>query len=510
MTSSSGALDSPLSGTSVSAEPAGLKKNAISFLSNVVIGVASTAPGYSLAATLGFVTAVVGFHAPAIMIVAFLPMLCIALAYNYMNRADPDCGTTFSWVTKAMGPHLGWIGGWAIIVADVIVMANLAQIAGLYSFQLFGNSSPSDFWITFIGVAWIIVMTWICWRGIELSARTQQFLLGAEFITLMIFAIVALIKVYAGTAPAASSHVDLSWFSPFSGISLSALISGVLLAVFIYWGWDSGVAVNEETEDSGNAPGRAAVISTLLLVGIYVLVSTAAVAFAGVDTLNNNADDVFAPIGKDVLGSGLDKLLIIAVLTSASASTQTTILPTARTSLSMARQKAMPGMFGRIHPRFQTPDVSTILMGVISIVWYVGLTIVSDNILSDSISALGLMIAFYYGITGLACVIYYRRELLKSAKNFFYIGVLPFAGFASLGYLFVRSCVDLGRADAGEGGTIFGIGAPLVIGLGGLLLGVVLMLIWNGLAPEFFRRKPEVADPRLLTGDAPTPEPVTP
>jgi amino acid transporter len=510
MTSSSGALDSPLSGTAAPAEQAGLKQNAISFLSNVVIGVASTAPGYSLAATLGFVTAVVGFHAPAIMIVAFLPMLCIALAYNYLNRADPDCGTTFSWVTKAMGPRPGWMGGWAIIVADVIVMANLSQIAGLYSFQLFGNDSPSTFWVTVVGVVWIVVMTAICWRGIELSARTQQFLLGAEFLTLMIFAIVALVKVYAGSAPAASSHVELSWFSPFSGISLSALISGVLLAVFIYWGWDSGVAVNEETEDSGNAPGRAAIVSTLLLVGIYVLVSTAAVAFAGVETLNNNADDVFAPIGKSVLGSGLDKLLIIAVLTSASASTQTTILPTARTSLSMARQKAMPAIFGRIHPRFQTPDVSTIVMGVVSIVWYVALTILSANVLSDSISALGLMIAFYYGLTGLACVIYFRRELFRTTKNFFYIGVLPFLGFLSLGYLFVRSCIDLGRPSNSESGGVFGVGVPLVIGLGGLLLGVIFMFLWQGAAPGFFKRKPEVADPKLLTGEAAPPEPVTP
>ena len=121
-----------------SADQKGLKTNAISFISNVVIGVASTAPGYSLAATLGFVTATVGvgFASPAIMLVAFIPMLCIALAYNYMNRADPDCGTTFSWVTRAMGPSLGWLGGWAIVVADVIVMANLAQIAGIYSFYL--------------------------------------------------------------------------------------------------------------------------------------------------------------------------------------------------------------------------------------------------------------------------------------------------------------------------------------------------------------------------------------
>jgi amino acid transporter len=485
------------------AEP-GLKKGAISFASNVVIGVASTAPGYSLAATLGFVTAVVGFKAPAIMIVAFLPMLCIALAYNYMNRANPDCGTTFTWVTQAMGPRLGWMGGWAIIVADVIVMANLSQIAGLYSFQLFGNASPTTFEVTLIGVLWIAVMTWICWRGIELSARLQQFLLGAEFLTLMIFSVVALIKAYTGDNPA-SSHIEASWFSPF-GLSSSDLIAGVLLAVFIYWGWDSGVAVNEETEDADRGPGKAAIVSTLLLVGIYVLVTTAAISYAGIKVLNDNPDDIFAPIGKAVLGSGLDKLLIIAVLTSASASTQTTILPTARTSLSMARQGALPKPFGRIHPRFQTPDFSTILMGAVSVIWYVGLTLVSENVLGDSIAALGLMIAFYYGLTGLACVIYFRRELTKSIKNFFYIGVLPFAGFVSLGYLFIKSCIELGKTDAGST-VIFGVGGPLVIGLGGLLLGVVFMLWWNGVRPSFFKRKPEVADPRLLTGDMPPPEP---
>ena len=122
----------------------GLKKNAIGFVSSVVIGVASTAPGYSLAATLGFIVAVVGFQAPAILLIAFVPMFLVAGGYYYMNRADPDCGTSFSWVTKAMGPHIGWLAGWAIVVADVIVMANLAQIAGLYTFLLFDANSLAD------------------------------------------------------------------------------------------------------------------------------------------------------------------------------------------------------------------------------------------------------------------------------------------------------------------------------------------------------------------------------
>ena len=363
----------------------GLKTGALGFVQNVVIGVSSTAPGYSLAASLGLVVGVagIGLQAPAILLAAFVPMLLIAASYYYMNRADPDCGTTFSWVTKAMGPYAGWIGGWAIIVADIIVMANLAQIAGLYSFRLFDWQSAADSTtaVTAVGIVWIAIMTAICVYGIELSARTQVGLLGAELLTLGIFAVVALVKVAAGTAGPNSVDPSLSWINPFAVGSFDAFVSGVLLSVFIYWGWDSTVTVNEESENSNETPGRAAVVSTVILLATYVIVAIAAQAFDGPQELIDHSDDIFSELGQAVLGSPLDKLLIIAVLTSAAASTQTTILPTARTSLSMARAKAMPESLGRIHPRFLTPHVSTIWMGSLSIVWYVGLTIVSENIL---------------------------------------------------------------------------------------------------------------------------------
>jgi amino acid transporter len=475
----------------------GLKKDALGFVSSCVIGVASTAPGYSLAASLGFVVAVtgVGLQAPAVLLVAFVPMLLIASAYYYMNRADPDCGTTFSWATRALGPSTGWLGGWAIVVADVIVMANLAQIAGLYSFLLFGwdSAAASTAAVTAVGVVWIAVMTAICVIGIELSARTQVGLLGAEIITLVLFAVVALWKVAAGDAGPESVDPSLSWLNPFEIDSTSALISGVLIAVFIYWGWDSTVTVNEESKDATEGPGKAALLATVILLAIYVIVAYAAQAYGGPQQLIDNADDVLSVLGTEVFGSPLDKILIIAVLTSAAASTQTTILPTARTSLSMARAGAMPESLGRIHPRFLTPHVSTILMGVLSIVWYVGLTIVSENILFDSIAALGLMIAFYYGMTGFACTIYYRHRIFDSVKSFFLIGVGPTLGGLILAAIFVKSCYDLSKPENSESGdSWFGLGPPLVIGLGFLLLGVILMLLWRIEHKDFFRRKREV------------------
>jgi len=467
----------------------GLKGGALGFLSNVVIGVASTAPGYSLAATLGFVAAAVGLQSPAVLWLAFVPMLLIAASYYYMNYVDPDCGTSFTWVTRAMGPQIGWLAGWAIVVADVIVMANLAQIAGLYTFLLFGLEGLADsvFAVTVIGVIWIAVMTWICYLGTELSARTQFFLLGAEILTLALFALVALVKVYAGVAGAGAITPELSWLNPFATKDFSALDAGIILTIFIYWGWDTTVTVNEESANSNTTPGIAALVSTVVLLLIYVIVGVAAQAYGGVDHLVQHQDDVLSTLGTEVFGSPLDKILIIAVLTSAAASTQTTILPTARTTFSMAFHGAMPAAFKKVHPIHLTPHVSTLVMGAFSIFWYVLLTLISQNILYDSIAALGLMVAFYYGLTGFACTIYYRRVLFRSAKNFLLIGVAPTLGGLILTWALVQSILNLSDPEESYSGAVLGIGTPLFIGILAMLMGVALMLWSWYVKPDFFR-----------------------
>jgi amino acid transporter len=473
----------------------GLKVGAIGLLSTIVIGVASTAPGYSLAATIGYIGQEVGTKAPIIMLLAFVPMLFISYAYQALNNADPDCGTSFTWVARAFGRHTGWITGWVIVAADVIVMANLAQIAGQYTYDLFGlDSLSSSTWaVTLLGCVWILGMTWIAWRGIELSARTQVILLGLELTVLAVFSVVALIKVYAGHAGSLAIHPSLSWFNPFGGgLSFKALSAGFLLAVFIYWGWDSAVAVNEETENKRVTPGRAAVLSTLVLLVTYLLVSVAAQSYAGVGskgiglTNPDTIDDPLSGIGSAVLGSWGAKALFLAILSSAAASTQTTILPTARTTLSMAAYKALPKVFGDVHPRYQTPTVSTWAMGVVSIVFYAGLTWVSPKSLTDLIAAIGLLIAFYYGLTGFASTWWFRHELRNSARDLWLKGILPFLGGVILFAAFIKSAYDYAQADAGET-SLAGIGGVFLLGIGSIVLGIVLMIIWNVTHPAYFR-----------------------
>jgi amino acid transporter len=487
----------------------GLREGTLGLLSSVVIAVSSTAPAYSMAATLGLIVSVVGVHSPGTLIVSFLPMLCIAYAFRELNKVDPDCGTTFTWTARAFGPRAGWLGGWGIIAADVIVMASLSQIAGRYALLLVGAGglATQTLWVTTIGVAFIALLTWICYRGIEVSARLQRVLLAIEVITLGVLAVTAFVKAGSGHALAGAASPSLRWLNPWTG-SFSGLSNSFLLAVFIYWGWDCAVSVNEETKDKAKTPGRSAVISTVLLVAIFAVFSIAALTFAGPSFLARNSGDVLGAMSTLVLGSAAGKLLILCVLTSTAASAQTTIMPTARAALAMSAHRALPARFARMHPRYLTPTVATVVMGAVSAACFVLLTLASKNVLADSASSVGLLIAFYYGLTGFACVWFFRRELLASPRALLVRGILPLIGGLSLFAALVLSIKSYWPASSSYS-SFAGIGGIFLIGAGSLLVGVVLMLIARRWLPAFFAgRTLSPLAPQAVADEAPA-RPVT-
>ena len=466
-------------------------------LSSITIGVSSTAPGYSLAATLGFIVACVAYQSPAIILLAFIPILFIAYAYRELNRETPDCGTTFTWATRVFNPWMGWMGGWGLVAAGLISMASVAQIAGKYLFLMFDSAlAESTFWVTVAGCSWILLLAWVSYRGINVSARLQQWLLGIEMAVLLWFGVVALYKVYAGTASELAVRPNLTWLNPFAStpgteFSFSALSAGVVLAVFLYWGWDTTVSLNEETRDPDKVPGRAAVYSTVILLVSYALVAIACLSYSSAKPLENS-DDVLAQIGNQVLGSTAGKFLIFAVLTSAAATTQTTIMPNARTLLSMGAYDAIPRKFAKIHSSYMTPSFATIVTATLSIGFYAGLTVISENVLGDATEVVGLLVAFYYGLTGFSAAWHFRSNPGSTIRQLFARIVMPLLGGLILLSVFVKTALDsIDPESSLTVVTIAGtpVGGIFVLSIGTLLLGVVLMLIMSRLSPEFFAGK---------------------
>jgi amino acid transporter len=163
----------------------------------------------------------------------------------------------------------------------------------------------------------------------------------------------------------------------------------------------------------------------------------------------------------------------------------------------MGAYGAIPPMFARVHPRYLTPSVSTLWMGAVSIVFYVGLTLVSNNVLADTIAAVGILIAFYYGMTGFACAWAFRRDL-PTPRDVVMRLVFPLLGGLTLLAVFIKACFLYAAPDYGAT-TFLGVGGVFVVGVGTLVLGALLMAGYNLMAPAYFRGDTlDAARPDLL------------
>jgi amino acid transporter len=221
------------------------------------------------------------------------------------------------------------------------------------------------------------------------------------------------------------------------------LAAGVALGVFFFWGWDTAANVNEETRDSDDAPGKAGIISMFILLGIFLLVSVAIQTTLSVKAINNpdNQTDILYFFSQQIASSPITYLMILAVLSSTVAVVQTTLLPSSRLSFSMARDGVFPRAFGVVHPRWHTPWVGTLITAVVSVA-IILLTVFLDsvnNVFANLILDIGVLVAAYYGVTGIACAWAFRHMLRSSVRMFVLAGALPLLSglflFAIAGYV---------------------------------------------------------------------------
>ena len=476
----------------------GLSHNAVGLIGGTVLGISSVAPAYALTATIGILVAEAGTKMPVVIIAGFLPMFFAAYAYRELNKVAPDCGTSFTWTTKAFGPYVGWLGGWAAVLATVIVLSNLAGVAVQFFYQFLGdllnNPDFGALWENKLVnvltcLAFLAVATWVAYRGITTTEKVQFVLVGFQLVLLLIFALVALVK--AGDSETGLGF-SLDWFSP-SGLTLSAFVAGLSGSIFAFWGWDTSLTVNEESKESEKIPGRAALLCVVSILLTYLLVAVATQMYAGVGTeglgLGNEtiSDNVFGALAEPVLGSPLDLFLFLAVIASSAASLITTFLPSSRTMLAMGTYRAFPPRFATVHPRYLTPSYATIAAGIGAGLFYAVLTFASENVLTDTIYSLGIMICFYYGLTAFACIWYFRNELFNDTASVVFKLLFPLLGGLGLLAVFVVTLRDSASPDYGSGASIGGVGLVLILGLGLIVIGVAFMLARRAKDPAYFR-----------------------
>lgn len=479
----------------------GLAAGKVGVISGAVLGVSTVAPGYTLTASIGLIVAAVGLKMPAIFIAGFIPMFLTAYAYRELNSDTPDCGASFTWSTKAFGPYIGWMCGWGMVVATIIVLSNLAAIGVQFFYliiaQIFDKPSIADLGTNKVvniltTLVLLAIATWVSMHGITTSERIQYVLVGFQLVVLFAFAIIAFVKVGTNNAPAGLSF-DIDWFNPFTGLTITAFAVGLTGSIFAFWGWDTCLTLGEECKDPKRTPGRAGLLCVLSILFTYLLVALAVMMYAGVGTggiglgAEENAENVFGALATPILGRWGGLLLFAAILVSSIASLQTTFLPVARTMLAMGTYGAFPKKVAEIHPRFLSPAFAALVAGIVTAIFYTVVTVLSERTLIDTIAALGIMICWYYSITAFACVWYFRRTLFSSARNFVYRLLFPFLGGLALIVVFVISVAESMNPDNGSGASVFGIGLVFYIGFGLLLVGVVVMLYLRARQPAFFR-----------------------
>ncbi|MGW0661209.1 APC family permease [Streptodolium elevatio] len=403
----------------------------------VVIALANMSPTVSIGLGLGLIGMEVGTSLPATFLIACLPILGIAVGYARLSARDPNAGTTYMWVRRALGPWFGFMVGWIGVASSILFLAYGTQLAGQFTLgvaaELGADIDPLNSMklATAIGVAWAALITYTAVRGVEMAARVQAILFGFAAVVVIVVCVAA----FGGWGDAAPvSDFSAGWFNPFGFDDTTMLATGVLLAAYNFWGWETAFSISEENVDRRVA-GKAGLLSIVLAAGLFVF---AAVAFQ-----RALSREEFAEYGANALPYLTDKMFggqgaliaYIAMLLSTVACLQSSVIGGARLTMAMGRNGVLGKSWARLHPVHRTPSVSTYRTVAISLVLAVAGTALGKltDVIMATVTAVGILVSFGYGITGVACVMIFRRELFDSVRNFVTLALLP--GVAGLALL---------------------------------------------------------------------------
>lgn len=453
-----------------------LKSGALGLFDSAVMGVAGSAPAYSIAATTAFLFGAVIYGGAAALLYCGIFMFGIVFAFSYLSRSEQHAGAAYSWVRRAIHPILGYLSGWAVIVSALIFMVIATFPAGSSVISLFSQHYASNTTlVTILGAFFFLLMIAAVAAGVTVTVTVQIIMSSIEVTLLLIFAALAYFHAHHVT------RFSWHWFSlsVFHAPSSHGFVAGALLAAFYYWGWDVTANLNEETKDAHKISGMGGLIGAFVVFLLYEIftVGTALVLTPAQLNNANYSADILQVMGQAVWHGTGGKLIIVAVLLSTVATLETTIIQVTRTLFTMGRDRTLPAALGHTHSTRQTPVVATVAVAVMSLILFVGSQYIGSvsKILSDGYSAIGIQICFYYCLAGLAVVILYRRHLMKSFSNFFFMGLWPLAGAVFMGFIFTKVIPTLNTTTK-------------LVGLGSMVLGLLPMAYYWARGSHYFDR----------------------
>lgn len=461
-----------------------LEPDAIGLVQSTVLSVASSAPTASMTISIGVLLVAAAYGGAITILIVVLPMLAIAYSYSRLNRWDPNCGASYVWVGRSMGPYLGFMIGWVVLAATIYGDIASALPVGPAFLSLVGLNPSNQIGTGLAATALCGAVILIAVLGIVVSARFQVGIFAVEYAILIVFMVIGLWKTFV-THPAGFVHPSLGWLSPTGVGGHGSLVGGLLICVFLVAGWDASLYVNEETKRPTVNPGRAVRLSVISLGVIYALMMLAFQGVASQKVMSNNAAAGLSFAAQRLVGGGWDKSMSVAILLSSVASTQIGFVTLARICYAMGTDKLLPRPFASVNHRFRTPVFGTVVVGLILIV-VIWLSVYASTVataFNTILTSTGILFGTFYAFGALANTWYFRSEIRRSLRGFLLVAAIPLGAVAFLGWIIIKSLQTF------SSGAI----TALAITIG---LGVVAMLAARANKSPFFALPRERYVPR--------------
>ena len=439
-----------------------LKENALGTGESIIMGVAGTAPAFSIAATTSTLAAAVGTLAPASLLYCGLIMFGVTFAYMHLNRMSPNAGASYAWVGSIFNPVLGFFAGWALLVASAVFMVSGTIPAATATLLLIKPQlADNPAMVTFVAAGWLLAVSAVIVKGIKPTSYSQIVMTGLELAILVLVVVVAVIKF--GAAPA--HPFSWRWFSV-AEFTPQLFATGALTALFFFWGWDVTVNLNEETKDSSHAPGRGALWAMVIVLLLFMAFASVSLLVLTDQELAQSSTNIVFAVADKLFPRPWSYMAVIAVMLSSIGTLETSILQFTRTMYAKGRDGVLHPRYAILHKTWQTPWVAT---AVIALFGTLFLFLSSyfptvSLIIKDSVNAIGFQVAFYYGLAGLACAWHYRRRAFRSAHDLVVLILWP---VVSAAFLFFIAAYSIPTFDL----------TTNVVGIGGIGIGVVPLLL---------------------------------